>query len=1090
MKQIFIFLVVLLPFLAKSQTVIYGKYKYTDSLTFAKYKNNSTLDSVLSVDQNGRLRLATKSPLDTTSLSNRIDARVKYTDTASMLIPYLRKLDTTGKWLAVGYLPYLVKYTDTAAFLSAYYNKTVIDSKLALKLNISDTAAMLSPYARTANLPSLAPYVKYTDTSTMLSPYYRTANATAALALKLNISDTATMLSSYYNKTTVDSKVNLKVNISDTLSMLSPYQRSFLAVKYTDTASMLSNYRTNINSLISDSVYQAAQILLRVRYTDTSTMLSPYARTLSLGGYVPYSGATNDLNIGTHNLYANNFFDGFTNIAASGTQIVLTTASTPSYTITGSGGQTIKLPDATTLPNGAIFSFNNNQTTGAITINNNSNTLIISVPSGAYLTLVLTDNTSAAGSWDAHFEAPSNVSWSTNTFDYAGSFTSGTWNGNVIAINRGGTGASTAAGALSNLGGIGLTSLSASSPLSYNNTTGVFSISQSTTSTNGYLSSTDWNTFNNKLSTTTATSTYVPYTGANNSLYMGSSNIVSAKSFVTSGSSGGAYVKLLNSLTAATPESDGVKLSSVGSVDLVISSNSYNSTLVTSGNTANRTYTFPNVSGTLALTSDLSGYVPTGFLNATNPLFYSATYGTFSIQVANTSQNGYLTSTDWTTFNNKQSALTNPVTGTGTTNYLPKFTGTSTIGNSGIYEGTSGFISIGNTNSTYNLDVSGTGRFSGNVAIGSLSSWNTLNAYQVGNSSLAAFTTELHLSTNAYYNSGWKYITTGNAVRYSMNDAAAGAHSFWVSASGTSGNAISFTEALRIASTGAATFSSSITTGGTALFGSDVFTYNNGGIFFSGGGSYASGIFQNTNGLNLQTGFTPRLTITRAGNVGIGTTSPSKPLEIYQSGSNTAQFKIGDASTSKGYLGVFSNSLYISAGGTYSSGWSTDGTNGIANIVMETSNGGSAIAFGTASSNTSPSERMRVTSGGNLLVGTTTDLGYKFQVAGDIYASGNMVINGGTTWGGVNTQAYGYGHIYKGYTGSAYDVMFINPGNAVDELQVIGGLNFTTTTAGVTFPRMTTTQKNALTKRAGMVVYDTTANLLQCWNGASWNNLW
>ena len=399
MKQIFIFLVVLLPFLAKSQTVIYGKYKYTDSLTFAKYKNNSTLDSVLSVDQNGRLRLAPASGLDTTSLSNRINARVKYTDTSSMLIPYLRKLDTTGKWLAVGYLPYLVKYTDTAAFLSAYYNKTVIDSKLALKLNISDTAAMLSPYARTANLPSLAPYVKYTDTSTMLSPYYRTANATAAIALKLNISDTANMLSSYYNKTATDSKLALKLNISD-----------------------------------------------------TANMLSPYARTLALGGYVPYTGATKDVNIGTKNYYGNAYFDGFTSVAASGTLITLTVSSTPSYLITGSGGQTIKLPDATTLPNGAVYVFNNNQTTGAISVNNNSNTLVKSVPSGGYLNLELIDNSTAAGSWDAHFQAPSNVSWSTNTFDYPGSITSATWNGNTIAINRGGTGASTSGGALTNLG--------------------------------------------------------------------------------------------------------------------------------------------------------------------------------------------------------------------------------------------------------------------------------------------------------------------------------------------------------------------------------------------------------------------------------------------------------------------------------------------------------------------------------------------------------------------------------------------------------------------------------------------------------------
>ena len=53
---------------------------------------------------------------------------------------------------------------------------------------------------------------------------------------------------------------------------------------------------------------------------------------------------------------------------------------------------------------------------------------------------------------------------------------------------------------LSGLGGISLTSLSASSPLSYNNSTGAFSINQSNTSTNGYLSSTDWNTFNGKQS--------------------------------------------------------------------------------------------------------------------------------------------------------------------------------------------------------------------------------------------------------------------------------------------------------------------------------------------------------------------------------------------------------------------------------------------------------------------------------------------------------------------------------------------------------------------------------------------------------------
>lgn len=56
--------------------------------------------------------------------------------------------------------------------------------------------------------------------------------------------------------------------------------------------------------------------------------------------------------------------------------------------------------------------------------------------------------------------------------------------------------------------------VSATSPLSYNSGTGIFSIQQSSTTLDGYLSHTDWNTFNNKLSTTVAASTYVPYNGS------------------------------------------------------------------------------------------------------------------------------------------------------------------------------------------------------------------------------------------------------------------------------------------------------------------------------------------------------------------------------------------------------------------------------------------------------------------------------------------------------------------------------------------------------------------------------------------------
>ena len=148
------------------------------------------------------------------------------------------------------------------------------------------------------------------------------------------------------------------------------------------------------------------------------------------------------------NITVNSTFNGFTSVAASGTTITLTAASTPVYLITGSGGQIIQLPNATTLPLGIIFSFNNNQSSGAITVNNASTTLVVSVPAGGYTTVVLTANGTSAGTWYRHDQTPANVSWSTNTLDYAGSITSATWNGATVSVNRGGTGATTLTGLL------------------------------------------------------------------------------------------------------------------------------------------------------------------------------------------------------------------------------------------------------------------------------------------------------------------------------------------------------------------------------------------------------------------------------------------------------------------------------------------------------------------------------------------------------------------------------------------------------------------------------------------------------------------
>jgi hypothetical protein len=226
--------------------------------------------------------------------------------------------------------------------------------------------------------------------------------------------------------------------------------------------------------------------------TDTHTFAIPTASASARGllssanwttfnNKVGYTGATADLNLGVYNLYTNNVFTGFTSVAASGTLITLTVTSTPYYNVTGSGGQIIKLPDATTLINGASFVFNNNQSSGAITVNNNSNTLIASIPSGGYVTITLLLNSIAAGSWDKHFEAPANVSWSTNTFDYAGSITSATWNGAAITdtyINS----AATWNGKQTALNGTGFVKISGTT-ISYDNSTYLTSITSANVTT-------------------------------------------------------------------------------------------------------------------------------------------------------------------------------------------------------------------------------------------------------------------------------------------------------------------------------------------------------------------------------------------------------------------------------------------------------------------------------------------------------------------------------------------------------------------------------------------------------------------------------
>jgi hypothetical protein len=128
-------------------------------------------------------------------------------------------------------------------------------------------------------------------------------------------------------------------------------------------------------------------------------------------------------------------------------------------------------------------------------------------------------------------------------------------------------------------------------------------------------------------------------------------------------------------------------------------------------------------------------------------------------------------------------APTNPITGTGTTNFLPKFTGASTLGNSALQE-VNGNLGLGVTPSAWFAE-SKVLQFDGGavlVGITNLPNYVSLSA-----------NSRINFSGNSIY------LNSTSASRYQQFD---GVHSWYTAPSGTAGNAISFTQAMTLDASG------------------------------------------------------------------------------------------------------------------------------------------------------------------------------------------------------------------------------------------------------------------------------------------------
>ena len=161
------------------------------------------------------------------------------------------------------------------------------------------------------------------------------------------------------------------------------------------------------------------------------------------------------------NITVNRINQGLQTTTASGGTTTLTAASQFNQALVGTGGQTFKLPDATTLSDTTTFQFNNNAT-GTLTIVDYASGPVGTVAPGGAAGIALLSTATVAGTWDVHAYIPENVTWGTNALALGSTVISGgTWQGGTIQPGYGGTGLTTFVGANNALYSTGSTTLTA-----------------------------------------------------------------------------------------------------------------------------------------------------------------------------------------------------------------------------------------------------------------------------------------------------------------------------------------------------------------------------------------------------------------------------------------------------------------------------------------------------------------------------------------------------------------------------------------------------------------------------------------------------
>ena len=269
-----------------------------------------------------------------------------------------------------------------------------------------------------------------------------------------------------------------------------------------------------------------------------------------------------------------------------------------------------------------------------------------------------------------------------------------------------------------------------------------------------------------------------------------------------------------------------------------------------------------------------------------------------------------------------QAALTNPITGTGTLNYVSKFTGATTLGNSQIFDnGTN--VGIGTTSPISKLHINNTSTAATNFLAGNING-GTYFGWDSDNTGLISTYTNAPIKFGGSYASSfneWMRITSGGNVGI-----------------GTS----------------SPNYKLQIDSGSNiAAFRSVGSGENNKQIVLRSGGDRSIIEASNANdgtdtALAFNTASNERMRITSGGNVGIGMSSPSEMLEV-QNGGSGAKIKVSNSAGGYASLECSSNATSVAQ----------------LNFTNQLSLIGGNVGIGTAS----PSEKLHI-SGNTLVTGT------------------------------------------------------------------------------------------------------------------------